>query len=147
MINDIETSGVNMRETIFYYANDDGHIVPYVMSIPWEEGIARAAVNNLIDSDELRDVLSDSGLNPVLPKGTEILGLTIRDGLAKIDFNSNFLNFSSQKEEENGVNSVIYTLTEFPTIDMVQFMVEGETIETLVFGTDVSGVLDREGIN
>ena len=30
---------------------------------------------------------------------------------------------------------------------MVQFMVEGETIETLVFGTDVSGVLDREGIN
>ena len=147
MINDIETSGLNMRETIFYYVSDDGNIVPYVMSIPWEEGIARAAVNNLIDSDEVRVRISDSGLNPVLPKGTEILGLTIRDGLAKIDFNSNFINFSSKKEEENAMSAVIYTLTEFPTVDMVQFMIEGENIETLLFGTDISGVFDRDDLN
>ncbi len=147
MINDIETTGLNMRETIFYYVNDDGNIVPHVMSIPWEEGIARAAVNNLIDSDEVRARISDSGLSPVLPKGTEILGLTIRDGLAKIDFNCNFINFSSKKEEENAVSAVIYTLTEFPTVDMVQFMIEGENIETLLFGTNISGVFDRDDVN
>ncbi|HHY13683.1 MAG TPA: GerMN domain-containing protein [Thermoanaerobacterales bacterium] len=144
IIDNIEVSGTKMRETIFYYSNDEGRIVPHVMSIPWEEGIAKAAIENLVDSDDLRDKLSHLGLNPVLPVGTKVLGLTIRDGLAKIDFNSNFLNYSNKKEEEDAVNSVICTLTEFPTIDMVQFMVEGKDIKHLLFDTDISGILDRE---
>jgi len=145
---DVEGMEVKMRDTVFYYVTDDGHhLVPYMMKIPWEEGIGRAAVKKLIDCQEVRETLNGTGLNPVLPSGTEILGLTIRDGLAKIDFNGNFLNFSTKEEEENGVNAVVYTLTEFPTVDKVQFMIEGKIIDILPYGTNISKPLERGNIN
>ena len=54
------------------------------------EGIGRAALGSLVDNDELRVELAEKGLRASLPEGTEILGMTINDGLAKVDFNSNF---------------------------------------------------------
>lgn len=147
-IEDVEGMEVKMRDTVFYYVTDDGHhLVPYMMKIPWEEGIGRAAVKKLIDCQEVRETLAGTGLNPVLPSGTEILGLTIRDGLAKIDFNRNFLNFSTKEEEENGVNAVVYTLTEFPAVDKVQLMIEGKIIDILPYGTNISKPLERGNIN
>ena len=35
------------RRTTLYYATEDGFIVPVMKSIPWEEGIGRAALSYL----------------------------------------------------------------------------------------------------
>lgn len=43
------------RRTTLYYATEDGFIVPVMKSIPWEEGIGRAALSYLvsgIDNDK-----------------------------------------------------------------------------------------------
>ena len=36
------------RRTTLYYATEDGFIVPVMKSIPWEEGIGRAALSYLV---------------------------------------------------------------------------------------------------
>lgn len=136
-----------LRETVLYYRDEKGLVVPVMKRIPWEEGIAKAAVNLLVDEPGLRDDLATVGLLPVLPAGTQVLGMSINDGLAKIDFNENILAYDTEVDENAIVQSLVYTLTEFETIDKVQLLVEGNEMDKLAFGTKVKAPLERENIN
>ena len=138
-----------MRKTIFYFKNSDGYLVPVMKRIPWEDGIARVTINNMIDSTELRESLSDTGLKPLIPMGTEILGLSINPdtGLCKIDFSEEIRNVESQKDEENLLKGIVYTLTEFPSINEVQIMVEGKILPVLKNHVAINEPLVRENIN
>ncbi|MCR4431609.1 MAG: GerMN domain-containing protein [Tepidanaerobacteraceae bacterium] len=137
----------NVRKTVFYFVNDNNLLVPVTREIPWVEGIGRAALECLVDSPELRAELAEKGLKPSLPEGTRILGLTIKEGLAKVDFSREFLNSRDKAAEQNAVNSVVYTLTEFPAVDKVQILVEGKPLKKCPNGTVLKDVLFREKIN
>src|SRR5699024_1071369 len=103
----------------------------------------------MIDSPALRENLSPTGLSPIIPVGTEIKGITVDEdtGLCKIDFTGEVLNYETEKEEENLINGVVYTLTEFPAINEVQVMIDGEVVPALKHGTEVGGPLRRDNIN
>ncbi len=136
-----------LRETILYYRDEIGLIVPVMRKIPWEEGIAKSAINLLVDEPGLRDDLGSIGLLPVLPAGTQVLGMSINDGLAKVDFNENILSYDNEIDEKTIVQSLVYTLTEFEAIDQVQLFVNGKELNKLSFGTKVKNPLQRENIN
>lgn len=140
-----EVSG-KMRETVFYLLDASDELVPTVKEIPLVTGIARAAVNGLIDSEQLRAELADNGLKPPLPEGTEVRGLTIRDGLAKIDLNDSYLNVPNQKAEKHAVKAIVYTLTEFSNVQKVQIMINGKVIDKMPFGTPIGKPLARNDI-
>lgn len=137
----------HLRKTVFYFVNEHNLLVPVTRDIPWVEGIGRATLESLVDSEDLRAELAEKGFRPPLPADTEVLGMTIRDGLAKVDFNANFLQHSEKTAELNAINSVVYTLTEFPSVDQVQILVEGETPEKTSNGNQLKGVLSRKDIN
>ncbi len=138
-----------MRKTVIYFRDSDGYLVPVMRKIPWTEGIARTTLSNMVDSAELRETLSPTGLIPVIPAGTEILGMSINEdtGLCKVDFSEDVLNNQSDKEEESFIKGVVYTLTEFPTIKEVQILVGGKALPSLKFGGNISKPLARENIN
>lgn len=138
-----------MRKTVMYFRNPEGYLVPVMRKIPWEEGIARVTLKNMIDTPELRETLAPTGLLPIIPAGTEILGISINPdtGLCKVDFSEEVLNNQSNKEEENFIKGVVYTLTEFPTINEVQILVGGKALESTTYGYDISKPLARENIN
>lgn len=142
-----ENEDEGLRNTVLYYRNEEGLVIPVMKKIPWEEGIGKAALGQLIDQPVLREDLAIVGLQPVLPSGTEILGMSINDGLCKVDFNKNILSYDSEIDEKAIVQSIVYTLTEFPAIDRVQLMVDGEIIKELTYGTKVNVPLERENIN
>ncbi|KAB3530027.1 GerMN domain-containing protein [Alkaliphilus serpentinus] len=135
-----------MRQTVMYYQDENGLVIPVMKNIPWEEGIAKSALRHLIDDPE-KVGNDEEGLLPTLPYGTEVLGMSINDGLCKVDFNSNVLSYNTEAEEKAMITSIVYTLTEFPAIDRVQIMVEGEIYDTFRFGTEVALPLERENIN
>lgn len=83
---------------------------------------ARDAVKELIRAD-----------GSPIPSGTALRGIKIEDGLATVDFSDAFqTNFhGSDTEEAQTVNSVLRTLGQFPTIERVQFLIEGKPIEAL----------------
>ncbi|WP_026478878.1 GerMN domain-containing protein [Alkaliphilus transvaalensis] len=136
-----------MRETVLYYRDEKGMLIPVMKKIPWEEGIARGALRKLVDEEFLREDLQAVGLLPILPEDTEVIGISINDGLSKVDFNEKLLNYATEVEEQAIVQSIVYTLTEFESIDQVQILVNGEVLNQLKFGTRVDLPLQRENIN
>ena len=138
-----------MRKTVLYFQNSDGFLVPVMRRIPWEEGIAKVTLRNMIDSPELREVLGPTGLSPVVPSGTEINGMSINPdtGLCKVDFTEEILNKESLKDEENLIKGIVYTLTEFPAVKEVQIFVDGKEVNVLKHGTKLDKTLTRENIN
>lgn len=145
----VEVEEDGLRKTVMYFKNGDGYLVPVMKKIPWEEGIAKVTLNNMIDSPELREILSLTGLSPVIPAGTEITGITIdqESGLCKVDFSEQALNHDSEKEEENFIKGVVYTLTEFSAIEEVQILIAGKELPTLQYGSDISKPMARADIN
>jgi len=143
------TDDDSMRKTVLYFKDKQGLLVPVMIKLPWEEGIAKLALRNMVDSPELRETLKSTGLAPIIPAGTEILGMSINPdtGLCKVDFSREVLNCESKEDEENLINGVVYTLTEFPSINEVQFLVEGKAVPTFTHGTDTSSTFKRDNIN
>lgn len=143
------TEDDGLRNTVLYFQNGEGFLIPVMRRIPWEDGIAKLALKNMIDNPSLRDNLAPTGLIPVIPSGTVVKGMTIDNetGVCKVDFSNEFLNYATEKEEENLIKGVVYTLTEFPAIREVKILVEGEALEALKFGMEVKDSLRREDIN
>jgi germination protein M len=116
-----------IRETIIYYEDDAGYLVPVMRKIPWVEGIAKYTLRMMMDTPEQHEDLLMMGLRPLLPGDTEILGMSIKDGIAKLDLNEAVLNCKDAAEESNMIQGIVLTLTEFSTIDKVQFLFNGKS--------------------
>jgi len=73
-----------------------------------------------------------SGLGPVLPADTRVLGVTVKDGTAYVDFSPEVrrLNVGS-RGEALVLAAIADTLTEFPGVRQVQILVAGKVIESL----------------
>jgi germination protein M len=158
--NDIESSGIvvdngvgkgviansNNKDSVLltlFYRNKEGLLVPVTRSVLKQEGLAKAAINGLVDEAVTREQLDYYGLYPVLPQGTKIKGMSIKNGSAIVDFSKEFLNIDTQQDEQMAVSSVVYTLTGFKTISDVSIRVEGKAIDKLNNGTDLSEIRNR----
>ncbi len=143
------TDDEGMRKTVLYFKDKQGLVVPVMRKIPWEEGIAKLAIKNMIDSPEMRESVAPTGLIPIIPAGTEIRGMSVDEdtGICKVDFSEDIMNYETEKDEESIIEGVVYTLTEFQAIDEVQFLVEGKVVPTMKYGADISNPLKRENIN
>lgn len=149
-VNDIElVEDENIRKTVLYFKNSEGYLVPVMRRIPWEEGIAKKTILNMVDSPQLRETLEYTGLIPLIPTGTEVNGMSIDEetGICKVDFSSDLENVETNKDEENLIQGIVYTLTEFPAIKEVQVLVDGKIIPVLKHGTPVGKPIGRENIN
>jgi len=129
-----------------YYRDSDNTVVPVTRKIKRQEGIARAVVESMIKNDENDDALKPYKLCALLPEGTEILGMNIKDSTVIVDFNEKFLEYEDKTEEVNAISSIVYSLTEFNNINDVKIHVEGREKDILKYGTDISGLLNRKNV-
>jgi germination protein M len=131
---------------VYFLEGRGDYLLPVTIALPWTEGVARAALEKLIEgptpAQEMR-----FGLSSPVPPTTEVLGITIRDGLAKLDLSGSFLSYDPG-EERSVLNSIVFTLLQFPTVKDVQLLVEGIAPEVFPGGTPGKGAFSRErGIN
>lgn len=119
----------DVRLGYLYYA-DSRHrfLVPVRRAIPWVEGIAAATLLQLTPSPGPADALQQLGLSATLPVQTEIYGIAINDTLARVNFNTHFLNYPPD-HERLVLGSILCTLRQFSTIETVEILVEGEKVE------------------
>jgi germination protein M len=116
-------AGATMDIVVYYLKSGESqlYLVREVHTLPKTVGVARAALNELISGTPLTE-----GAYRVLSPDTKILGITIEDGLATVDFSREVLYANVGSSGESlGIDSIVNTLTEFPTIDRVAFTVEG----------------------
>ena len=125
-----------------YYPDDSGmRLVEVEREILVDDTTDKytASVEALFDDPE------DENLTRIFPKNAGIRSVTVADGMAIVDFDGsitkNFVGGSTG--EEFLVGSVVDTLTNFPEVKRVKFLIDGQEIETLSGHMDLSSPLER----
>ena len=132
--------------TVVYYQDNEGYLVPVMCTVPMEDGIAKATLNMMVKNTGNDMQAARLGLRTVLPENT-VIELDIADGLARIDLSKEVLDMADAAAEQNMVNAVVGVLTEFDTVQEVEFLIGGRKLEKLPHGTDISGRFKRGDIN
>ena len=96
---------------------------------PRSEAVATAAMTALClgVTEEERQ----AGLGSAVPAGTELLGVTVEDGVATVDLSGEFTSGGGSLSMQARVAQVVYTLTQYPTVESVAFRVDGEPLTEL----------------
>ena len=106
-----------------YYIKDNGtdtYIVREVHEIPKTESLAKASLEELISGE-----IQTEGASRQLPSNTEILGINISDGKCIVDFSEEVLDMNvGASGEAMAIQAIVNTLTEYSSIDQVEFWVE-----------------------
>ncbi|MDR3566053.1 MAG: GerMN domain-containing protein [Negativicutes bacterium] len=128
-----------MRLTVYYATADAMYLAPEVRVVPKTPHPAQSALELLLQDPK------GHGLVKVLPEGTKVRGITIKDHVAFVDFNDKLIknNGGGSASEILTVGAIVNTLTEFPEIHKVQIMVEGKKVDTLSGHMDTSEPLSR----
>ena len=125
-----------------YYPDDSGmKLVEVEREIIVDESIDKytAAVEAMMEEPD------EENLTRIFPKNAAIRSVTVRDGLATVDFDGGILKgfVGGSTGEEFLIGSIVDTLTNFPEVKRVKFLVDGNAIETLSGHMDLSAPLER----
>ena len=143
----VETAqSAQTMSTVVYYQDNYGYLVPVMCNVAYQDGIAKATLQMMVQSPENDMNAARLGLRTVLPEGTTF-DLDISGGLARIDLSKEVLNLADAAAESNMVTAIVQTLTEFDSVEKVEFLVGGQKCEKLTHGTDISGTFERGEIN
>lgn len=134
-----DTSGVNKpsdndkivenTDVTLYFSDRQGlALVGEMREVPKDENIAENTLKMLIEGP-----LSDELVN-IIPKGTKLNSLEIKDSVCTVDLSGEFVNgaYGSSSSDTLCVYSIVNTLTSLDSVDEVLFLIDGEEVE--IFG-------------
>jgi germination protein M len=126
-----------------YFGNEEGYLRKEMRTI---KGVPTAERGKELIQELISGTLSDDDTLNVLPEGTQILDYSFDEekGLATVDFSEHILGAAGSMGEIFAVYSVVNTLTELPGVEKVQFLVEGEIIETIAGHIYTGEPLERD---
>lgn len=101
--------------TLFFLR--DGQVEPVAAQVVTGAQVARAALTELLKGPQVTEEQPGLAATTAIPEETELGGIAIRNGVAEVEL-SRTLPTAAQAQ-------VVYTLTQFPTVRRVQFLVEG----------------------
>jgi germination protein M len=116
-------------------------LVPVLRTVPKSTATATAAMKALLAGPSAKERAARPPIGTFIPAGTKLLGIEISGGLATVDLSAGFSSLSPADAWDLGVFSlrgrlaqVVYTLTQFTTVDRVNFKLEGKPVT--VFGSE-----------
>jgi spore germination protein GerM len=104
-----------------------GFVAPVTRIVPFQSGVLRLALQELIRGP----LAEDGSAGRTLAGNTRILNLEIKDGVAIIDFSDDVFD-QNMRGSLHGIifmQSIVYTATQFPTVESVQVLVTGHPWE------------------
>lgn len=99
-------------------------------SIPYTQAVATAAMQALLAGPTAQEQATWPSLSSAIPAGTKLLGLSVADGVAKVDLSKEFQSGGGTFSVTARLAQVVYTLTQFPSVQAVEFYIEGARVET-----------------
>jgi germination protein M len=134
-----------MRE--LYLIDQNGLVAPQAIQLPKSEGVAKQALEYLVQDGPVSQLLPN-GFQAVLPAGTEIFGVNIKEGVAIADFSEQFKDYHPE-DELKILQSITWTLTQFDSVEAVKIRINGHDQEVMpVNGTPIGEGFSRtNGIN
>lgn len=89
------------------------------------------------------------GIRSLIPQGTKLLAASVRDGTAYLDFNDSFrFNAYGVDGYHAQLEQVVYTATQFPTVQRVQILLDGKVRKFLApEGIEIDKPLERSSFS
>lgn len=143
---DASEEQAEMVKTEIYLIDKNGYVVPQTLPLPKNEGTAKQALEYLVAGGPVTEFLPN-GFRAVLPQDTTV-SVDIKDGTAIADFSNEFKEYQAE-DEQKILQSITWTLTQFPSVDHVKLRMNGHDLKEMpVGGTPITEDLSREdGIN
>jgi hypothetical protein len=82
-----------------------------------------------------------NAISSAVPTGTQLLGITIDNGIATVDLSSEFASAAGGAAYQQRLGQVVYTLTQFPSVKGVNLKIEGEGDANVLKRTDYVDLL------
>lgn len=133
-----------------YLIDANGLVVAQTIEIPGTDSkaVATQALEYLVKEGPITSLLPN-GFQAVIPAGTEIIGLNLKeDGTMIVDVSDEFKNYDA-KDEVKILQAITYTLTQFENVEKVKLWINGHPQDEMpVNGTPIqSGYSRANGIN
>ncbi len=130
--------------TLYYPDAEQRFLVPIQRTIPETETVVRDTLEKLVGTPPLKEELKPLGLVPLLPEETAILGIHIGETEpARVDFSSSFLKYDPSAERLV-LGGLLCTMRQFPEVERLKIMIEGDTPEKFPGGTPGAMLLGPE---
>ena len=121
--------------TVRAYFHLDGYgLVPVLRDVARTSAPGRAAMEELLRGPGVVPTEDPVNISTSIPSTTRLLGLSIEDGTATVDLSSEFEGGGGSASTVGRLQQVVFTLTQFSTVDRVAFRVEGQDV--MVFGSE-----------
>lgn len=140
-----EITGETRNATVYLLTSrEDGlHLTKEIRTVRKTPRVATDALEELLHGD----VQDPRNYSP-FPRATRLLSLTISDRIATVDLSAEVLTAPSGATQESlGIQMVVWTLTEFPTIEKVRFTVEGKASGQASNGRSIENWWGHEGLS
>ncbi|MEX2644761.1 MAG: Gmad2 immunoglobulin-like domain-containing protein [Gaiellaceae bacterium] len=105
-------------------------LAPVHRVVPQTAAVGTAAVTALLDGPTATE--SDFDVSSTVPEGTRLLGLDVADGTATVDLSREFESGGGSLSMTARLAELVFTLTQFSTVERVQLELDGEPVS--VFG-------------
>lgn len=105
-----------------------------------KDGMNLSVEHRKVTGDKMRTAIEeliagpkDSGLSPTIPDEVEVLSIRVSDGICTVNFNEKLAknHWGGSSGEMLTVYSIVNTLAQFPGVEQVQILIEGQKVETL----------------
>jgi spore germination protein GerM len=128
--------GTVIVRAYFFLGSATGNegLVPVLREIPATKAVAAAAMRELVKGPQGAELEGSPAMYSAIPDGTRFLGVTIEDGIATVDLSGEFASGGGSATTLGRLAQVVYTLTQFSTVDRVRFELDGEPVT--VFGSE-----------
>jgi germination protein M len=125
-----------------YFLDADSKVrVGYVRTID-SSATGRGALEALLEGPNADD--EALGLSTSIPEGTTLRSIDIAGGIATVDLSEEFTSGGGSLSMQARLAQIVYTVTQFPTVDEVEILVEGSVLEVLGGeGILIDGTLTR----
>lgn len=123
------------RVTLYFGDKDAIYLVPETRTVDKKDGLLEAAVvKELVKGPE------KEGSIPTIPEGTKVLSVTVVNGVAYVNFSKEFQtkHWGGSAGEIMTIYSVVNTLTDLPRVEKVQFLLEGDKLESILGHMDTT---------
>jgi spore germination protein GerM len=88
--------------------------------------VATTAITSLLEGPTVSE--RELGFASAVPTGTKLLGIAIHNGVATVDLTSEFQDGAGSRSMQMRLGQVVYTLTQFPTVQKVRFRLDGTPV-------------------
>lgn len=131
------------KEVTLYFSNPsaEGLVAEKrTLEVKNDEELPAAMVEALIAGPQSKELLA------TIPPEARLLSVNVKDKVAAVNFSEELISkhWGGSTGETMTILSVVNTLTELDTIEKVQFMVEGEVVESLLGHWDTSTPIERD---